>query len=91
MRKGSIDDGPSGEDRAGEEEPIGLLDRINGELNLIAEVIGLIKLASLNREYRGEISLAHITEETLLRLSEVKKLCARLFELSMKEDRGRKG
>jgi hypothetical protein len=88
-KKGRTDDWRLEEDQAGEgEDTIDLLDRINQEMNFIAEVIRLIQAAWLMKESREEISLIYVSEEMIGRLKRTKALCARLCELSRKEDRG---
>jgi hypothetical protein len=88
-KKGKTEDEPLKEDETGEgEDAIDLLDQINQEIGFVTEVIGLIQAAWLMKESREEISLIHVSEEMIGRLKKTKALCARLCELSGKEDRG---
>jgi len=54
---------------------INAVDQINGDLDFVMETLKLTEATSLNGEEWPGISLVHVTEEVLVRLERVGKLC----------------
>ena len=69
------------------EDSIDAVDRINGDLGFVMETLKLVKAAFLARELWQDISLAHVTEEMLVRLERVGKLCNRFLTDESKDCR----
>ncbi len=63
----------------GTENSIDALDQINENLGFVMETLKLVKAASLGREEWPDISLGHVTEEMLVRLERMGKLCNRFL------------
>ncbi len=61
------------------ENSLDALDRINDDLGFVTETLRLVGAASIGRIERPDISLVHVTEEMLVRMERVGKLCNRFL------------
>lgn len=67
------------------ENSVDTVDQINRDIGFLKETLKLVQVASLGHEEWWDISLVHVTEEMLVRLERVGKLCNRFLEPGSKE------
>lgn len=85
-KRGVVDEGPGGVSSEEAGNAVDTVDLINRDIGFLAETLRLVQVASLRQEEWRDISLVNVTEEMIVRLERLGRLCNRFLHSGGKED-----